>query len=957
MMKRQLLFLIILCLANIVLGQNSTTNYQYDALRRLTSVTYPNGTTITYTYDEVGNRTGKTVTGSMFTISAFPNPAHGGNVTGTQSYNFNDLALLTAIPLPGFAFVNWTEDTTVVSVSPSYSFPVTRNRTLVANFVQRHLVTVSTSPSSVGTASGGDMYNHGSSATVSAHTDPGFVFNYWEQDGRIVSRDSVYTFIVTEDVNLVACFTALHLVETRVNPDGSGTVDGDGYYQHDSIATLVATSNSGFAFQSWTDGVAGSVLEYDSTYSFPVLSDRSIVANFLHIYHVYTAVSPAMGGYVSGAGNYVEGSTARFVAMPHENYRFSHWAINDSVVSTDTVFSFVVDRSDTLTAYFILQHQVDVIASPIEGGTVFGNGLYDNGSYVHVSAIPNRGFVFSRWLEGNYPVSWSPADSFLVDVSRTFVGVFVRTYQVSASVNPVEGGSISGDSIYQEGSLVVLTATAAPHWTFDNWTDDNDSVVSTLPICYFTASADTHLTANFRYTPPSFVVNAYAQPAIAGDALGGGTYLLDSTVTMSAVAHRHYSFIHWTENDSIVSLDSAYVFQINRNRNLVAGFEYTPEVYTITAVPDPAEGGSVVGAGDYAFATTATLSAVANPDYTFVGWLDHGIVVDTHSVTTFTVTCNRDLVASFLYTPPVCNVTISVVPENSGWVADANGMPFAGGVFSPGDTIILLGVSNNCFHFQTWNIDDSVISYLPIISNVLTTDVNFVVHFVHDTIGSIGSIFGPENVCAHTEQMFTTDEVTNATKYRWTNIYGEHFNTTEPNVTMAFDSVASGLIMVSANNNCVSTDTVYLNVSVSPSFDSSIIDTASGAYEWEGENRTESGVYSVSYTTVDGCDSTITLHLTIVPIPIGINDIKGAMVTMYPNPTTGNTILDLTNTDFEAENMTVTIFDNLGRKVFSDRFSTSELVLDLTGYAAGEYFVHLFNRGEQVSVHKLVISK
>jgi len=39
-----------------------TVSYQYDALHRLTGVTYPDGSVIAYTYDPAGNRTQKVVT-------------------------------------------------------------------------------------------------------------------------------------------------------------------------------------------------------------------------------------------------------------------------------------------------------------------------------------------------------------------------------------------------------------------------------------------------------------------------------------------------------------------------------------------------------------------------------------------------------------------------------------------------------------------------------------------------------------------------------------------------------------------------------------------------------------------------------------------------------------------------------------------------------------------------------
>ena len=42
-----------------------TTKYEYDAMYRLAKVVYGNGVTVTYTYDELGNRTGKKVVGKQ----------------------------------------------------------------------------------------------------------------------------------------------------------------------------------------------------------------------------------------------------------------------------------------------------------------------------------------------------------------------------------------------------------------------------------------------------------------------------------------------------------------------------------------------------------------------------------------------------------------------------------------------------------------------------------------------------------------------------------------------------------------------------------------------------------------------------------------------------------------------------------------------------------------------------
>src|SRR5437868_5019900 len=55
-------------------------SYSYDALNRLTSVVYPDGTTVTYTYDAAGNRLNRTVVSVAPTLPALTGmtPNSGG---------------------------------------------------------------------------------------------------------------------------------------------------------------------------------------------------------------------------------------------------------------------------------------------------------------------------------------------------------------------------------------------------------------------------------------------------------------------------------------------------------------------------------------------------------------------------------------------------------------------------------------------------------------------------------------------------------------------------------------------------------------------------------------------------------------------------------------------------------------------------------------------------------------
>ena len=67
-------------------------------------------------------------------IITMANPIDGGVITGAGAYEEGQMCTLKAIANPNYAFVNWTEDDNPVSNNPTYSFEVSEDRTLTANF-------------------------------------------------------------------------------------------------------------------------------------------------------------------------------------------------------------------------------------------------------------------------------------------------------------------------------------------------------------------------------------------------------------------------------------------------------------------------------------------------------------------------------------------------------------------------------------------------------------------------------------------------------------------------------------------------------------------------------------------------------------------------------------------------------------------------------------------------------
>ena len=88
----------------------------------------------------------------------------------------------------------------------------------------------------------------------------------------------------------------------------------------------------------------------------------------------------------------------------------------------------------------------------------------------------------------------------------------------------------------------------------------------------------------------------------------------------------------------------------------------------ITATANPAEGGTVNGAGVYELNGSCTLTATPNMGYTFTNWKKGNTVVSTNATYTFTVTENATYTATFTAIPQY-TVTIAPNPVEGGTVA------------------------------------------------------------------------------------------------------------------------------------------------------------------------------------------------------------------------------------------------------------------------------------------------
>lgn len=128
-------------------------------------------------------------------------------------YKQGDVATVTATPISYYRFVNWTENGKEVSRDQTYSFAVTQDRNLVANFrwdkpepIPQYRVYITVTPKDAGTVRGDYTYNKGEHVTLKAKAKEGYIFESWTENGEVISRNEEYSFTVKGERRLKANF-------------------------------------------------------------------------------------------------------------------------------------------------------------------------------------------------------------------------------------------------------------------------------------------------------------------------------------------------------------------------------------------------------------------------------------------------------------------------------------------------------------------------------------------------------------------------------------------------------------------------------------------------------------------------------------------------------------------------------------------------------------------------------
>ena len=471
---------------------------------------------------------------------------------------------------------------------------------------------------------------------------------------------------------------------TAVNGTVTGLVEG-GKYEHGATATLTATANDHYVFVNWTKGE--DVVAETAEYTFTVEADVELVANFRHAATTINCVPEGdLAYYVSQAhagdtllladGTYDEAYSIAFdkeglVVMAAEGAKpvialTGEWtALN---VSASTTFDGITFDGTNVAKYIIATLDSTAMTTDL----TIENCEFKNWEYW---AISNQG-------KANVSVVSVVIDNCLFHDGK---GSAVRFGDSAPEgKHGCEYFKMTNSTLYN----IVSTEYAGIVQISSNGEAEGD--VNTVIIDHITLynfDAQQLGAISIRKTNNMTITNSIiATPEDKGQR---GLYVyngkVDNTLYFNASARSGN-----TVYTNCLNVDPLFVDAANGNFALMPlspargkgtdGSDlgdprwYTSVTkYTVTATANPAEAGTVTGAGDYTEGVEVTLVATPAHGYNFVNWTKGEEVVAETAEYTFTASANVELVANFeekAFTGNIINVepgegTLATAVENA----------------------------------------------------------------------------------------------------------------------------------------------------------------------------------------------------------------------------------------------------------------------------------------------------
>ena len=440
---------------------------------------------------------------------------------------------ISAIPAPGYRFVNWTTDQAGISalsgstLEANNSLNLVDSISLIANFETINYQL------QVNSTEGGNVFGDGNytilnTPLISATPNTGWNFSGWighthSIASTMLNPAQVNLVTFPQDLNFTASFARQNFV-VDISIQGEGAVNDfnssySASYPFQQSITLLPTPKNGWNFNNWL-GVPENQ-KFDNPLNFSITDALNLTTVFSKkSYDV--SFEPVPNGQTAGAGTYLFESNLTIEALPKKGYAFSNWEGSVSSLSSPTQSNITMQMPSSHLVFkpnFLALENVITTTSE-GGGSITGGGTYLTDTSATFAANPNNpdssslnGYRLSYW-EWSSPEGISSTSSenpliLQVDSNLTVKGVFSPipySMHTLTALKPADGGHIFDDpgketwNANSQSTYKTLIASTKPGWKFSSWTENSGSFTIGNPFevsSEFILTSDSTVNANF----------------------------------------------------------------------------------------------------------------------------------------------------------------------------------------------------------------------------------------------------------------------------------------------------------------------------------------------------------------------------------------------------------------------------------------------------------------------------
>ena len=310
---------------------------------------------------------------------------------------------------------------------------------------------------------------------------------------------------------------------------------------HGGQLTMTANSDQWSHFVRWNDG------NTDNPRTITINGNADYTAEFAK--NIYSITKNAAHGTISGNSSAEYLDEVTLSVSSDYGYHFTQWSDGN----TDNPRTIVLTQDTTFTAEFAKNtYTISTTSANPEWGTTAGDKSALYLDEVEISAIPNYGYRFVRWNDGN------TSNPRIVSVTgdKTYTAIFAKDiFSITANA---EHGSISGSSSAEYLDEVILSVSSDYGYHFTQWSDGNTNNPRTLVL-----TQDTTFTAEFAKN--TYTISTTSANPEWGTTAGDTAALYLDEIEISAAPNYGYHFDYWNieKYRELIDISSLYTVKFS----------------------------------------------------------------------------------------------------------------------------------------------------------------------------------------------------------------------------------------------------------------------------------------------------------------------------------------------------------------------------------------------------------